>query len=226
MAIINNILVRSCSLAGALILGLTACSSPRQATVDFDRNVNFQQYQTYGFYQAEPVEQTKDQQTAAATAPLTEATNADTINNAEAEAYTSLLDQHFKTAINAEMAALGYQYSEQNPQLLVNYMSNVETRSDVRSSPFSINAGYGYYSRSSSVMFGIPLFGNQLEKTNYKVGTVTIDVIDASEQRLVWQGLVDGRLTKKAMANPQQAISDTVQLIYQHYPTRLATKNK
>jgi hypothetical protein len=225
MAIINNILVRSCSLTGALLLGLTACSSPRQATADFDRNVNFQQYQTYGFYQAEPAEQTKDQQTAAV-APLNEATKADTINNAEAEAYTNLLDQHFKTAINTEMAELGYQYSEQNPQLLVNYMSNVETRSDVRSSPFSINAGYGYYGRSSSVMFGIPLFGNQLEKTNYKVGTVTIDVIDASEQRLVWQGLVDGRLTKKAMANPQQAISDTVQLIYQRYPTRQVDQNK
>lgn len=221
MTIINNTLVRFGSLAAALLLGLSACSSSRQATVDYDRNVNFQQYQTYGFYQPDMEEKaaTDVQQQSTGTEPLAaEVKAADT----EAKAYTTLLDQHFKTAINAEMAALGYQYTEQNPQLLVNYMTNVETRTDVRSSPFSINAGYGYYGRSSSFMFGIPLFGNQLEKNEYKVGTVTIDVIDAAEQRLVWQGLVDGRLTKKAMAQPQQAITDAVQLIYQRYPTRLA----
>ncbi|WP_019676800.1 DUF4136 domain-containing protein [Arsukibacterium perlucidum] len=222
MAIIDNTLLRTCGLTTALILGLSACSSPRQATVDFDRTVNFQQYQTYGFYQPGLEDGATTEKTESAQ-PLTEDVKAE---NTEAKAYTTLLDQHFKTAINTEMAALGYQYSEQNPQLLVNYMTNVETRSDVRSSPFSINAGYGYYGRSSSFMFGIPLFGNQLEKTEYKVGTVTIDVIDASEQRLVWQGLVDGRLTKKAMANPQQAINDTVQLIYQRYPTRLTEQNK
>jgi hypothetical protein len=213
-------LARALCLTGAMLLGLSACSSTRQATVDYDRNVNFKQYQTYGFYQppAEEKAAVNSQQSAASTEPLAAELNAE---NAEAKAYTTLLDQHFKTAINAEMTALGYQYSEQNPQLLVNYMTNVETRSDIRSSPFSINAGYGHYGRSSSFMFGIPLFGNQLEKSEYKVGTVTIDVIDASEQRLVWQGLVDGRLTQKAMSQPQQAISDAVHLIYQRYPTRL-----
>ena len=75
-------------------------------------------------------------------------------------------------------------------------------------------------------MFGFPLFGNRMEKNEYKVGTVTIDVVDASEQRVVWQGLIDGRLTQKAMANPQQAISDAVQLIYQSYPTRLAAETE
>ncbi|KKO45336.1 hypothetical protein WG68_11485 [Arsukibacterium ikkense] len=217
MANINNTLVRVCGTALTVLLALSACSSPRQATVDFDRNVNFQQYQTYGFYQAEPAAQR------AATEPLTGEVAAD---DADVKAYTTLLDQHFRTAIRAEMAALGYQYSEQNPNLLVNYMSNVETRTDVRSSPFSVNAGFGHYGRNSSFMFGVPLFGNQLEKKDYKVGTVTIDVVDASAKRVVWQGLLEGRLTSKAMANPQQAISDTVQLIYQSYPTRLVTGSK
>lgn len=220
----NNTLVRAFSLVAVLSLGLSACSSPRQATIDYDQNVNFQQYQTYGFYQPDPEDltATEPQQQTTGTEPMAAEVQAADL---EAKAYTTLLDQHFKAAINAEMTALGYQYSEQNPQLLVNYMTNVETRSDVRSSPFSINAGYGYYGRSSSFMFGIPLFGNRLEKNEYKVGTVTIDVIDAAEQRLVWQGLVDGRLTKKAMAQPQQAISDAVQLIYQRYPTRLANES-
>jgi len=217
MAIIDNPMFRTWCLSTVLLVGLSACSSPRQATVDYDRTVNFQQYQTYGFYQPDQAELAAAEQAAAANTQSEEATAEDP----EAKAYTTLLDQHFKSAINQQMAALGYRYSEQNPDLLVNYMTNVETRSDIRSSPFSINAGYGYYGRSSSFMFGIPLFGNRLEKNEYKIGTVTIDVIDASEQRLVWQGLVDGRLTKKAMENPQQAINDAVQLIYQRYPTRL-----
>ncbi|MDX1679072.1 DUF4136 domain-containing protein [Arsukibacterium sp.] len=217
----DNPLIRTWCFTAVLLLGLSGCSSTQQATIDYDRTVDFQQYQTYGFYQP-------DQQDPAATTNSVKPANTGAPDNAEAgktEAYTTLLDQHFKSAINSEMAALGYQYSEQNPDLLVNYMTNVETRTDIRSSPFSFNAGYGYYGRSSSFMFGIPLFGNRLEKNEYKIGTVTIDVIDASEQRLVWQGLVDGRLTRKAMENPEQAIKDAVQLIYQRYPTRLTKES-
>ena len=107
MAIINTF-VRTFSVTGALLLGLSACSSPRQATVDYDRNVNFQQYQTYGFYQPDPAEQAElqEQQSAAATPRAEEVKAVEAEVEAEAKAYTTLIDQHFKTAISAEMAAL------------------------------------------------------------------------------------------------------------------------
>lgn len=181
----------------AAVVGLASCASPRQANIDYDRTVDFSQYQTFAFYQEA------------------------TATPADKPAYDPLLDQHFKAAITREMTALGYRLDETAPQLLVNYQTNVENREDVRSSPFSINAGYGYFGRNSAFSFGFPLFGGRVEKVNYKVGTILIDVIDTNAKRVVWQGVLEGRLSNKAMQNPQQAINDSVALIYQRYPTRL-----
>ena len=187
----------------AAVVGLASCASPRQANIDYDRTVDFSQYQTFAFYQE------------ATATPAADSTPT------EKPAYDPLLDQHFKAAITREMAALGYRLDEAAPQLLVNYQTNVENREDVRSSPFSINAGYGYFGRNSAFSFGFPLFGGGVEKVNYKVGTILIDVIDTNAKRVVWQGVLEGRLSNKAMQNPQQAINDSVALIYQRYPTRL-----
>lgn len=194
-------------LAAALVL-LSACASPKKANIDYDKNVNFSQYQTFAFYQA--------------TTDSAEPT-ADAADAAKKPAYDPLVDQHFKTAIRREMTALGYRYDEQAPQLLVNYTTNVENREDVRSSPFSINAGYGFFGRNSALSLGFPLFGG-VETNRYKVGSVLIDVIDASANRLIWQGMVEGKLTSAALKNPEKSINETVTLIYQSYPTRLANK--
>lgn len=190
---------------------LAACASPKQASIDYDSNVNFSQYQTFAFYQAVvTAEQTPDSsETTAAAAP----------------SYDPLTAQHFKAAITREMTALGYRFDEQAPQLLVNYSTNVESREDVRSSPLRINAGYGFFGRNSALGLGFPLVGG-VETTRYKVGSVLIDVIDASANRLIWQGMVEGKLTNKALQQPEQAINDAVAIIYQRYPTRLGANTK
>jgi len=183
-------------------LMLVACAgSPRQANIDYDRSVNFSQYQRFAFYQAAPTEG----------------------EEAAKPAYDPLLEQHFKTAISREMAALGYTLDETAPQLLVNYLTNVENRQDVRSSPFSVNTGFGFFGRNSAFSVGFPLYGG-VEKVDYKVGSVLIEVIDASANRVIWQGMLEGRLSYKAMQQPQQAINDTVNLIFQRYPTRLVSQ--
>ncbi|WP_333609328.1 DUF4136 domain-containing protein [Arsukibacterium sp.] len=191
----------------ACMLLLTACANPRPAIVDYDKTVDFSRYQTYAFYvPAEAVVTAESDKSEA---------------SKQAAEYHSLLDQHFKAAIEREMSALGYRLVADNPQLLVNYLSNVEQRTDVRSSPFQVSANYGYVGSRTGLFLGIPLFGRAVEQHEYKVGTVTIDLIDAAEQRLIWQGLLEGRLSNKALQQPQQAISNTVNQIYQRFPTRL-----
>lgn len=186
---------------------LTACASPRTAIVDYDKTVDFGRYQTFAFYVVTDSAKNLD--------PSTEDDNIE-----EAE-YSSLLDQHFKAAIEREMLALGYRLVSENPQLFVNYLSNVEQRTDVRSSPFQVSANYGYVGSRTGLFLGIPLFGQALERNEYQVGTVTVDVVDATEQRVIWQGVLEGRLSNKAMQQPQQAISDTINQIFMRYPTRL-----
>lgn len=201
--------MKSLFLLASTVLLLTACASPKQASIDFDKTVNFAQYQTFGFYQAPTTAEQAETVAEAATTPT----------------YNPLTDQHFKAAITREMTALGYRFDEQAPQLLVNYSTNVESREDVRSSPLRINAGYGFFGRNSALTLGFPLYGG-VETTQYKVGSVLIDVIDASANRLIWQGMIEGKLTSKALQQPEQAINDTVTLIYQRYPTRLSSPSQ
>ncbi len=183
-----------------LLVLLAGCSSPRTAVVDYDRNVNFSQYKTFSFYQPEQA-------------------NA---GQPEPQVYQSLANQHYRAAIMNQMQSLGYQYDENSPQLQVNYMVVSETRTDIQSSPFRINAGYGFYGSRSSIFAGFPLFGNDLREVKYRVGTVTIELIDTAQKRLIWEGSLEGKVTKKSTENPQQSITETVNTIFQGFPGRQA----
>ena len=136
--------------------------------------------------------------------------------------YATLVTQHFKDAISAQMTALGYQYSETNADLLVNFNSNVETRTDVRSMP-SATFNYGYYNYRRGFYAGFPLYTNDVDTIRYKYGTVNIDVIDAEKKQLIWEGISEGTLKKSDLEKPKQAISEVVGLIFQQYPTRQIT---
>lgn len=183
-----------------LCVTLAGCATPKPAMIDYDRSVNFSQYQTFSFF-TEP-------QTAPDEAPTD---------------YDPLLAQHFKAAIRREMSALGYQEVTDTPQLWVNYLTNVTSRQDIRSSPFRFNVGFGHFSRNTAVSLGFPVVGAPVEQVNYQVGTLVIEVIDVAAKRVIWQGGVEGRLSRKAMQQPQQAIDETVNLIFQRYPTRLGS---
>ncbi|WP_445424985.1 MULTISPECIES: DUF4136 domain-containing protein [unclassified Alishewanella] len=213
MSVVNVLKTSLLLLTTTLVLA--GCASPKQANIDYDRSVNFEQYQTFAFF--------KPTETVEATAETKTADTAETA--ATAPSYDPLQAQHFKAAIIREMTDLGYRYNEQSPQLLVNYQINTENREDVRSSPFSINAGYGFFGRNSALSFGFPIFGG-VETHRYKVGSILIDVIDASENRLIWQGMTEGKLAADSKVHSQDSISAAVALIYQRYPTRLSADNK
>jgi hypothetical protein len=69
-----------------------------------------------------------------------------------------------------------------------------------------------------------PMYETEVETVNYKVGTVNVDVVDAERKVLVWEGLVEGRLTKKAMENPRAAIDAVVTELFTRYPTATPSK--
>ncbi|MCH8537440.1 MAG: DUF4136 domain-containing protein [Alkalimonas sp.] len=177
----------------AIIFVLSGCAVKPDARIDYARDVNFNQYQTFGFYKA-PGTDTED--------------------------YQSLLTDHFKAALRTEMEALGYRYQEDDAQLLLNFASNTEDKTDIRSSPFRANIGFGHYGYRSAWHLGFPLYQQDIETVHYKQGTVQIDLVDAAENRLIWQAIKEGRLTREALRNPKQAVDETVSLLFQKFPTR------
>ena len=85
-----------------------------------------------------------------------------------------------RASVAAEMAAKGLTEVTSAPDIYVAYSARVEDKQQV--SPYynglgyPYGYGYGYYGRAYSPV------------TQYKAGTVVIDIIDAKRKELAWRG--------------------------------------
>jgi Domain of unknown function (DUF4136) len=133
--------------------------------------------------------------------------------------YSTLVTDHFKNAVREQMQQRGYQYVDENPDLLVNFYANARERTQVRSRP-NFSAGFGYYGYRYGLYSAWPLYQRDLDTVTYRVGTANIDIVDAKEKQLIWEGVAEGRITEEEMNNPRQAVASVVQQIFTHFPGR------
>lgn len=183
------------TLAIAALLVIQGCASGPDYRADFDRSADFGAYETYAFM--------------------------DELGTDKA-GYRSLITQHFKDAIRREMDALGYTYSESDPDLLVNFSATAREKTEVRSRPtpsMTMGVGYGGYYGYRAGMYGtFPLYSNDVETISYRVGTANIDVVDADRMQLVWEGVAEGRLSEEVLQDPKPAIDNLVAELFDRYP--------
>jgi Domain of unknown function (DUF4136) len=174
----------------AFAFALGGCT-PAGPTVraDGDPSANLSSYKTFGFY--------------------------DRVST-DKNAYTTILSTRLKETTRSELEKRGYQYSQSNPQLMVNFATNIENRTDVQSGP-GVGAGgfYGYRAGMYGAWAGYP---QDIETVHYQEGTLSIDLVDASKQKLVWQGVAQGRISKKAVEDPSAAIDRVVADIFAKFP--------
>ena len=101
-------------------------------------------------------------------------------------------------------------YSENSPDLLINFNTNAREQVDIRSTP-SMSYGYGYYGYRGGMYAAGPMYGGtEVETVRYKQGTANIDVVDAAKKQLVWEGVAEGKITDKMMKNPQATIDGVI----------------
>jgi hypothetical protein len=128
------------------------------------------------------------------------------------------LSGYFKEATRREMDARGYQYVDSgDADLLVNFGANAQEKTDIRSTP-SMTMGYGGYYGYRGGMYGAAWSTSDVETVRYQVGTANIDVVDLRKKQLVWEGLVEGKLTKKALEDPRGAVNLVVTEIFKQFP--------
>lgn len=178
------------ALAAGVLAGCAA-TGPSIRT-DYDRSADFSAYRTYAYVQ-----------------PL----------GTDRAGYSTLTTQHFKGAIDAQLAARGYRRVESDPDLLVNVNANATEKVDVRAAP-TATIGVGYYHYRYGLYSGFPLYRNDVETVRYRVGTANVDVVDAKRKQLVWEGIAEGRLTKDVMRNPEPAIRAAVAEMFKSFPAR------
>jgi len=178
----------------AFSIVLAGCTTTPNIRTDYDHAANFAGYRTYGF----PAETGTDR-----------------------AGYSTLITGHFKRAVGREMEARGYRYDADKPDLLVNFFASSSDRTDVQSTP-RVTFGAGYYSYRLGLYTVWPLYGRDVDTDHYKVGTASIDVVDAARKQLIWEGRAEGRLTKKMLDDPGQAVDKAVADIFLKYPVSKA----
>lgn len=171
---------------------VAGCASGPSIRVDGDPGADFSAYRSFGFF--EPLATDK-------------------------AGYSTLLTARLKEATRRELEAKGLAYDESSPDLRVNFNVNVVDKTEVRSSP-SVSAGYGYYGYRGGMYGAWSGYPYDVETTNYRQGTLTIDVVDAARKALVWQGVAEGRITKEIRENPAGAVDAAVTQILAGYPAR------
>lgn len=179
---------RNTSWIAAAALALAACATTagRDVTIDYDRSADLHSYKTYGF----PEEVGTDR-----------------------AGYTTLVTKYFKDAVHREMQERGYVYDEADPDLLVNFYSNVREETDLRRRPYM---GYGYYSYRYG-LYGTWPFYEDSYPVQYKVGTVNIDIVDGERMQLIWEGVAEGRITEADVKNQRLAIDAAVGELFQRF---------
>ena len=111
-------------------------------------------------------------------------------------------------AVEAELLARGMKKST-NPDVLVNIFTKSRKRVDVTTDR-GIRSPYwypSYYSRRS-----------ELRVSQYTEGTLFIDLIDAKEKQLVWQGIGTGALRARSAEKKEEKIQLFVKEIMTSYP--------
>ena len=169
---------------------LTGCASGPDIRSDYDRDANFGAYKTYNFMARE--------------------------NEGR---YQSLFDQYMVAAIEREMEGRGYVKSD-NPDLLVNFNAILQDRTEISQRPSTtpMYGGYYGYRRGYYNAWGGYGYGTETHVSQYTEGTFNIDLVDAAEKRLVWEGVAIGRVTESAVENLEERINTNVPLFFEQYP--------
>ena len=185
------------SLAAMLTVGVAllaagcATTSGPKTRIDYDKAADFGVYRTYGF----PKETGTDR-----------------------GGYSTLVTSYLKSSVSTAMEARGYKYSEERPDLLVNFFTNTRERTETRPQA-GASLGYGYYGYRYGLYNAWPLYDDDRTVT-YKVGTLNIDIVDAEKKQLVWEGVAEGRVNDETMENPKVTINAVVTELMRQYPGR------
>jgi len=189
---VNRILASAVSVL--LAITLAGCATGPTVRTDFDDSADFGAYETFGW------------------APEL---------GTDRGGYSTITTNYFKNSVRDEMEALGYRYTEVDPDLLVNFYTRIRERTTTYTTPRPVTTlGTGYYGYRYGLYTAWPLYAPEVETVHYQVGTANVDVVDADARQLIWEGVAEGRLTEEALENPAEAIENAVEDMFAEFPTR------
>jgi len=172
-------------------LALAGCASGPDVRADYDKAADFGKYRTYGFVAQAGTDQGD---------------------------FRSLGTQMLQNAASREMEARGYRRAE-NPDLVINFQGKLEEKTDIESTPAPYyGAGWGYRGWGGAPYGMVGYGGSEVTTRRYKVGTLVMDVVDREQRQVVFQGGIEGVVTKEMQQNREASINAAVGHIFAKYP--------
>lgn len=174
---------------------ITGCASTPQIYTNFEKEVDFNQYKSFSFYN--PVEEKK-------------------------QAYTTLVGKEIRNAITKELKARGLTEAKEG-DLKISF--NIYTKEKIQTtttpamhgSALSYRGRYGY-------TYGMH-YPSETWINQYTEGTLNIDLVDRVQKQLIWEGAAVGRLKDQMPEDIDKVINEVVHSILAEYPIQPLSSN-
>ncbi len=179
---------------------ISACSSIK-VTSDMDKTVDFTQFTTFEYYGW--------------------AAESDKVLN-------QLEKGRIENAFGAELKNRGLEYVESGGDLIVTLFVMTQDKTSYNATTTGMGAGYGgYYGYGPGWGWGSGMgySTTTVQEYNYTVGTLVIDVYDASNEKLIWESIGTGTVND----NPQKReknMPKTIGQIMAPYPVKPIVEQK
>jgi len=135
---------------------------------------------------------------------------------AEDRAHNPALVPQVQQSADRELAAKGYQRIDSGePDFRIGWHANVENRTEVE----QINPYYGYV--WDPTFFGPYAYPGAVAVREYREGTLVLDVVDASTNKLVWRGSAEAEVPASASLHERaEKIDEGVKRILEKFPPK------
>jgi hypothetical protein len=131
-----------------------------------------------------------------------------------------LIDDRIVAAIESQLGAKGLTKSAANPDLVVVYHVAFDKQKDISTFSSGYGGGYGPYGYGWGGGFAGGTTTTQVR--DIVVGTLVIDMADASKKQVVWRGM--GVKEVDTTAKPEKrdkSINNAVTKIFKNYPPKV-----
>jgi hypothetical protein len=78
--------------------------------------------------------------------------------------------------------------------------------------------GGGYYGYRGGMYSTYPMYRDETTVSQYKEGTLNIDIVDTARKQLVWEAVVTDTITQKKRDNLQKTVDDYMTAAFKKFP--------
>jgi hypothetical protein len=129
-------------------------------------------------------------------------------DNAKLENQSDLMETKIRNAVTQELEKAGWKKDKNKPDVLLDYdvlveRSTKEKREPVYSQPYSRLVYNPYTRRYTTIYYPSQFLGYESYEKIIQEGTITITMIDAKTDKVVWQGWTTGEVNSRNLTSKE-----------------------